>query len=43
MTVSIGAAETTPQAVKPEQVLRQAEQALQRAKQAGRNEVRALA
>jgi len=43
VTVSIGAAETGPRASTGEQVLRYAEQALLQAKQAGRNEVRALA
>ena len=40
VTVSIGVAEPTPNLSKPEQVFTKAEQALLRAKQAGRNEVR---
>jgi len=40
VTVSIGVAEPTPNSTKPEQVFTRAEQALVRAKQAGRNEVR---
>lgn len=43
VTVSIGAAETTVNNTAPDRVLKQAEQALIQAKQAGRNEVRALA
>jgi len=40
VTVSIGVSEPNPQANKPDQVFNRAEQALLRAKQAGRNEVR---
>ena len=43
VTISIGVAEPSPNLTKPEQVFKRAEQALLRAKQAGRNEVRALA
>ena len=43
VTVSIGVAEPSPNFSKSDQVFTRAEQALVRAKQAGRNEVRALA